>query len=128
MIYTIQTTKDLGTVRNEMEDHAKKVGFGVLHSYDFKQILHTKGFPIEKDITVYEVCNPPAAQQALSQLPIISVYLPCRISVFEENGKTTLSTIGFEDMLGSVDVDEDFKSHMVLVYEDLKRLMHSWDN
>ncbi len=128
MIYSVQTSQDIQTVKSELEAKSKDVGFGVLKIYEFKEILKGKGFPIEKDITVYEICNPPAAQQALSQLPIISVYLPCRISVFEENGKTTLSTIGFEDMLGSVDVDEDFQAHMSLIYEDLKRLMHSWDS
>ena len=127
MIYTTKIKTDINTIKNEMEDKAKTIGFGVLHTYDFKQILHTKGFPIKKEITVFELCNPPGAQQALSQISAISVYLPCRISLYEENGQTTLATIGFEDILASVEVDEDFKTHMILIYENLKRVMHSWD-
>jgi len=127
MIYTTKIKIDINTIKNEMEDKAKTIGFGVLHTYDFKQILHTKGFPIKKEITVFELCNPPGAQQALSQISAISVYLPCRISLYEENGQTTLATIGFEDILASVEVDEDFKTHMILIYENLKRVMHSWD-
>jgi len=128
MIYTTKVKTDISTVKSQIEEKAKKIGFGILHSYDFKQILHTKGFPIEKEITVFELCNPPGAQQALSQISAISVYLPCRISLYEENGQTTLSTIGFEDILGSVEADENFKTHMILIYENLKRIMHSWDN
>ena len=128
MIYTVQTRQNIDKVKTEIEAKAKEVGFGVLHTYDFKQILEGKGFPIEKDITVFEVCNPQAAQKALTKLASISVYLPCRISVYEEDGYATLATIGFEDMLGSVNVDEDFQSYMTLVFEDLKRIMHSWDS
>ncbi|PHS38560.1 MAG: hypothetical protein COB07_08405 [Sulfurovum sp.] len=128
MVYTVKTSSKIDTVKDELETKAKEVGFGILHTYDFKQILQGKGFPIEKDITVFEVCNPEAAQQALTRLSSISVYLPCRISVYEEDGYATLATIGFEDMLGSVDVDEDFQAQMALIFEDLKRIMHSWDN
>lgn len=127
MIYTTHTSTNIETVKSELETKAKESGFGVLHTYNFKQILHTKGFPIEKEITVYEICNPPGAQQALSALAAISVYLPCRISIYTEDGHTTLSTIGFEDIFNSVDVDEDFKTHMILIYENLKHVMHSWD-
>lgn len=127
MIYTVKTTQDISVIKNELEAKAKEVGFGVLHTYDFKQILQEKAFPIEKEITVFELCNPPGAQQALSQIAAISVYLPCRISLYEEEGETSISTIGFEDILHSVKVDENFKTHMLIIYENLKRVMHSWD-
>ena len=127
MIYTIKTSQDIDTVKRELESKAKEVGFGVLKIYEFKQILKEKGYPIEKDIIVYEVCNPPGAQQALSQLPEISVYLPCRISVYENYGKTTLSTIEFENIIGAFDIDERFKTDMIILFENLKKVMHSWD-
>lgn len=127
MIYTVETSTNINTIKQELENKAKEAGFGLLKSYEFKNILESKGFPIEKDITVFELCNPPGAQQALSEIASISVYLPCRISVYEENGATTLSTIGFEDILSSVDVDDRFKSYMIMLFENLKKVMHSWD-
>ena len=127
MIYTVKTTHSITKVKAEIESKAKEIGFGLLNTYEFKKILNDKGFPIKKEITVYEICNPPGAQQALSALAAISVYLPCRISIYEEDGHTALSTIGFEDIFNAVDVDEDFKTHMILIYENLKHIMHSWD-
>ncbi len=103
------------------------MGFGLLKTYEFKKILEGKGFPIEKEISVFELCNPPGAQQALSNLPEISVYLPCRLSVYEENGGTTLATIGVEDIVSAVEVDEEFKAFMSILFANLKQLMHSWD-
>jgi len=127
MIYKIETTIPKKIIEIELEEKAKAMGFGVLHSYDFKKILKKKGFPIELDITVFELCNPAGAQQSLTVMPEISVYLPCRISVYEENGKTVLATIGFEDILSSVAVDEVFKNFMNQLFKNLQKLMHSWD-
>jgi len=127
MIYTTQTTQHINIVKKELEEKAKAAGFGVLNIYDFKKILESKGFPIEKDITVFELCNPKGAQQALTEMAAISVYLPCRLSVYEEEGVTTLSTIEFEDMLNAVEVDDQFKADMKIIFENIKGVMHSWD-
>jgi len=128
MIYTIQTTEHIDIVKKELEEKAKAKGFGVLKIYEFKKMLEDKGFPIKKDITIFELCNPTGAQQVLSEISSLSVYLPCRLSVYEENGVTILATIGFEDILNGIKVDEHFKSYMALVFEDLKQVMQSWDN
>ena len=128
MIYKVETTQDIDLVKEQIEEKAKAVGFGVLQSYEFKKILHDKGYPIEKDITVYELCNPPGAQQALTHIAEISAYLPCRISVYEENGVTKMATIGLAEILNAVDVDDEFKSYMTILFDNLKQVMHSWDD
>ena len=127
MIYKITTQVPLAQVKADLEGHSKESGFGVLNAYEFKKILQSKGFSLNKDITVYELCNPHAAHEALSAMPEISVYLPCRLSVYEENGETVLATINIEDMLNSVSVDEDFKLQMQSVFEYLQSVMHSWN-
>lgn len=126
MIYKIQTDTSIETIKKELQGKAKALGFGVLGSYNFKEILKSKGFEIEKEITVYELCNPPAATEALNTLPDISVYLPCRLSVYEQNGITTLATIGLDDMLNAVDVDSEFKKHLGDIFDNIKALMQTW--
>ncbi|MCJ7766306.1 MAG: DUF302 domain-containing protein [Thiovulaceae bacterium] len=116
----------MDAVKAQLAEKAKELGFGILGSYEFKKILTEKGFAIEKDITVYELCNPAGAQEALSSMPDISVYLPCRLSVYEENGVTTLATIGIEDMLQTVDADELFKKHMGEIFNNIRALMNAW--
>ena len=127
MIYKITTTKPLDVVKQELEAHSKESGFGVIGSYEFKKILEKKGFPIEKDITVYELCNPHAAQEALMSMPEISVYLPCRLSLYEESGKTVLATIDINDIMKSMPVDEKFKENMKNVFAYLDKVMQSWN-
>ncbi|GIT99108.1 MULTISPECIES: DUF302 domain-containing protein [unclassified Sulfurovum] len=124
MIYKLKTHRDIIDIKSKLEAKAKEVGFGVLGSYEFKKILENKGFPIERDIVVYELCNPGGAQQALSTIPEISVYLPCRLSIYREDGLTVLTTIGIEDILQSVNVDDAFRAYMNEIFEKIKTLMH----
>ena len=123
MIYKAQTQTPLATVKTQIQEKAKTLGFGVLNSYDFQEILHSKGFTLNTQITVYEICNPPAANMALNAIPDISVYLPCRISVYEQNGMTVLATIGIEDILNAVEVDDEFKKHMSEIFNNIRALM-----
>ena len=46
-----------------------------------------------RECRVIEVCNPRHAQMVLNQAIEISTALPCRISVYEEDGRTILATI-----------------------------------
>ena len=127
MIYRVTSTKTKSEIESQLAERAKSFGFGVLGSYDFKEILESKGFPIEREITVYELCNPAGAQQALSELPEISVYLPCRLSIYREGDRTILATIGFEDVLASVEVESTLQEHFTTLFERLKGLMKSWE-
>lgn len=128
MIDKVKINKHIETVKQELEEKAKAHGFSVLNVYNFTQMMEDKGFPINKDITVFTLCNPEGVQKTLSQIAEISVYLPSRLSLYEENGVTILATIGIEEIVNAVDVDERFKAFMLLIHENLKRVMHSWDN
>ena len=126
MIYKTQTTYPIDTVKAQLEEKAKAMGFGVIGSYEFKKILQNKGFEIEKDITVYELCNPAAAHSALTELSEISVYLPCRLSIYHENGVTVLATIGIEDIIDATQLDGIFKERMQEIFNNLRALMNAW--
>ena len=125
MIYSQKTNSTILSIKGQIASKAKEQGFGILKEYSFKSLLKEKGFPIERDITVFELCDPASAQVALNTHPEISVYLPCRLSLYEDNGKTVLSTIGIEDMLSAVEVDESFKAFMGEIFSRLKALINS---
>ena len=123
MIYTITTKTPLQTVKDELSLNAKEYGFGVLGSYDFKKILESKGFPIENDVTVFEVCNPKGGQDTLINFPEISAFLPCRVSVYEDGENTALSTIDLSVILGGA--SDELRERLQSVYDNLLKLMRS---
>ena len=126
MIYTIKTLSSLASIVEEMGNHAKSQGLDLLNHYQLKEILQNKGYPIEKEIHVFELCDPHTAQQVLSQVDAVSVYLPCRISAYEEKGFTRLSTPKIDTILNTSDVDEELKAFMSILFYNIKSLMHSW--
>ena len=123
MIYSIKTKKKSEEIKRSVEESAKAFGFGLLHSYAFKEILQEKGYPIEKEITVFELCNPAGAQQVLTQMAGVSVYLPCRLSVYEAEGETVLATIDMEILLQNAEIDSKLRQEMKILFRTLKDLM-----
>lgn len=128
MIYKIETTTPIESVKAELETKAKEFGFGILGVYNFQQILKNKGLILDKNIAVYEICNPIAAQEVLNNVPQISVYLPCRLSIYEENGLTVLETIGIEDMVSSLDINDKVTKYMHSIFDKVSLIMNSWSH
>jgi uncharacterized protein (DUF302 family) len=48
---------------------------------------------IAHECLIFEVCQPQQAKKVLDANMSISTALPCRISVYEEGGQTTLATL-----------------------------------
>jgi uncharacterized protein (DUF302 family) len=93
MLYRVQSEKKVPDVARDLEAAAQRNKFGVLGIHDLKSRMGEKGVPFERACLIFEVCNPHQAKKVLEGNPEISTVLPCRISVYEEGGKTTLATI-----------------------------------
>lgn len=89
MLYRKETSKSVDQVFADIEAASKAHGFGVLHHYDFKQILASKVFPLANECRVMEICNPAQASAVLS----VDMALPYRISICEDGGKTIVGMI-----------------------------------
>ena len=127
MIYTVKALEPCESIKKEFAKKVQEVGFTLLNTYNFTRVLQDKGCAIEKEITVFELCSPPGAQQALIHLPELSVYLPVKISLYEDRGISILSTIGLQDVVNSAETDEQFEAYMEIIFENVKHVMHSWD-
>ena len=61
--------------------------------HDLRAKMAEKGVFFWRECRVFEVCNPHQAKRVLEANLEISTALPCRISVYEESGRTKLATI-----------------------------------
>lgn len=127
MLYTVKSNVDLKTIKAGMLEKAKANGLGILNEYPFKDILKAKGHPIEQEIMVYELCNPATAKEILSKYPEVSVYLPCRVSIYEKDGQVILSTLEIDEITNNFDIDDMVKNHMNEVFNNLKKILNSWN-
>jgi uncharacterized protein (DUF302 family) len=92
MRYIIETKKTPAAAVEDLRASVAKHGFGVLHAYDLQETLNSKGFPLPHACHVLEVCNPEQASKVLTEDIGMNIALPCRISVYEENGQTKIAT------------------------------------
>ncbi|MDD5286934.1 MAG: DUF302 domain-containing protein [Desulfuromonadaceae bacterium] len=67
--------------------------FGVMQIHNLKETMAKKGVEFARECLILEVCQPQQAKKVLDQNMSISTALPCRISVYEEGGKTILATL-----------------------------------
>lgn len=93
LVLTRSTTLPLETVCQRLPEIATRLKFGVLATHNLREKMESKGVPFSRECRVIEVCNPQQARDVLSQAIEISTALPCRISVYEEGGRTVLATI-----------------------------------
>lgn len=105
MYYIVETDKPFERASADLESAVKRRGFGVLHVHDLGTTLRSKGIAFEEQCKVFEVCNPGQAASVLSTDMRLNMALPCRISVFTENGKTRIGLIRPVQMLLALSQD-----------------------
>lgn len=121
--YQLTTTKPVEEIAGSMADVAQQFKFSVLHSYDFREILAGKGFPIERTVTVFEICRAPMAATMLAANPSFAVFMPCRIAVYKENGKTIVSTMNMELAMASIQHNKELYTEAAAIYQSIQEMM-----
>ncbi len=99
MYYIVDTDKSFTQASADLESAVKNHDFGVLHIHDLGNTLRSKGLAFDNECKIFEVCNPSQAAKVLSIDMHLNMALPCRISVYTEQGKTKIGLIKPAQML-----------------------------
>lgn len=119
MIHVVQTDKSVEQTVADLAVAVEKHGFGVLHTYDLQAIMKEKGVDFPHACRILEVCNPHRAAEVLTADMQICLALPCRISVFEEDGETKIGTLRPGQMMEIFPGAKDILSVAASVEKDL---------
>ncbi len=107
MYYIVETAKSFDQASRDLESAVKRHDFGVLHIHDLGTTLRAKGIAFAEECRIFEVCNPVQAAKVLAADMRLNMALPCRISVFTENGKTKIGLIKPMEMLSGLSQDPE---------------------
>jgi RNA polymerase-binding protein DksA len=107
MYYIVRTEKSVGDAARDLEAAVRKHSFGVLHVFDLKDTLTKKGYPLGPQCKIFEICNPEQATRVLQRDMRLNMALPCRISVFEDEGTTKIGMILPAEMLRALSHDRE---------------------
>jgi uncharacterized protein (DUF302 family) len=102
MYYIVESDKSFEQAAIDLEAAVKRNEFGVLHIHDLGATLRSKGIAFAENCKVFEVCNPGQAGKVLSTDMRLNMALPCRISVYTEQGKTMIGMIRPVPMLAAL--------------------------
>lgn len=123
MLYVRETPKEVNQAMTDLERSIAKHGFGLLHSYDFRRTLRGKGYPIDNECRVLEICNPAQASEILKQNMALNMALPCRVSVYQEDGVTKLGMILPTALLALVDPSGELQSQAAEVERIVREII-----
>jgi len=93
MLYIREAKGTVGEVTGKIEEATKANQFGVMGVINLKQKMADKGVEFGPECMIVEVCNPVQAKKVLEADMSISTVLPCRISVYEEDGVVKVATL-----------------------------------
>lgn len=105
MYYIIKTNKTFSQAAADLETAVIRNGFGVMHVHDLGTTLRSKGIAFDEQCKIFEVCNPVQAAKVLSTDMRLNMALPCRISVYTEQGQTKIGLIKPIQMLAALSED-----------------------
>ena len=93
MLVKISTDKTVSEAAAALQTAVQAHQFGVMQVHNLKETMEKKGVELVGECLIFEVCQPQQAKKVLDQDMSVSTALPCRISIYEEGGKTTLATL-----------------------------------
>jgi uncharacterized protein (DUF302 family) len=104
MLFKLSTDKTVSETAAAVQAAVEANHFGVMQVHNLKETMAKKGVEFARECLIFEVCQPQQAKKVLDQNMSVSTALPCRISVYEENGKTVLATLKPTTLLAMFDV------------------------
>jgi len=93
MLIKLSTDKTVTDAAVALQAAVEANHFGVMHVHNLKETMMKKGVEFARECLIFEVCQPQQAKKVLEQNMSVSTALPCRISIYEEAGKTILATL-----------------------------------
>ena len=100
MLVKMSTGKSVSEAAVALESAVQANHFGVMQIHNLKETMAKKGVEFAQECLIFEVCQPQQAKRVLEENMSVSTALPCRISIYEEHGKTMLATIKPTVLLG----------------------------
>ena len=89
-IYIQETKKSFEQAVVDVLKEVDKKGWSLFNVYDVRERLAAKGFQHER-LKIIEICSAKYSNNLLNKNKLVSVCMPCKINVIEDNGKINIA-------------------------------------
>jgi len=118
--YIVETEKSFDDAVVSVLRAVEQKGWSLFNIYDVKERLAAKGFE-QKPLKIIEICSGKHANNFLNKNRLISLCIPCKINVLEENGKVKIA--GMKPTMISQFFPEVSKEEAEEVEKDIKEIV-----
>lgn len=124
-MFTIEfkSQRTIQSIIDDVEIACAEYGFALLHHYNYHEVVASKGFPINRKVYIYEVCQAKVASMVLTSNPHFAPFMPCRIAVYEEGDTTIISTQNMQMMIDSIQSQMQLHVEAIGLFIALQEMM-----
>ena len=123
--YKLETDQPIEKIAAKVQQECDNYKFALLKTYNYHEIVESKGFPIKRKVFIYEICQAKTASLMLTSHPEFSIFMPCKISIYEHEDKTIISTMNLEIALKALKSEKELYEEAFALFNKLKSLMVS---
>ncbi len=105
MQYMEISNKSVQEVVDCLKEVASKYKFGIQHIHNVKENLKSKGIDLENECQIVDICNPIIAEKFLSEDMSLSIIMPCKISVYTQDGDTMIAMNSLVQLVDDINPD-----------------------
>ena len=105
MQYMEVTDKSVQEVIDSLKEITSKYKYGIQHIHNVKETLKSKGIDLGNECQIVDICNPIIAEKFLSEDMSLSIVMPCKISVYTQDGETTIAMNSLVQLVDDINPD-----------------------
>lgn len=118
-----KSKRSIQSIIDDVEAVCAEYRFALLHQYNYHEVVANKGFPIDRKVYIYEVCQAKVASMMLTSNPHFAPFMPCRIAVYEEGDTTIISTQNMQMMIDLIQSQEHLHIEAIRLFTALQNMM-----
>lgn len=126
MIFTHKPKLNSTQIEERIEEDGKKIGLMIKKHFPFSKSLPQNGFAIKEHASVFELCKAPVAAKLLNTQPELNILMPCRISIYDKDDVSFISTPDMSIQLEMFDCDEELKEDILQLYYDMINMIKQY--
>ena len=105
MQYMEATNKSVQEVIDCLKEVTAKYKYGIQHIHNVQETLKSKGIDLGNECQIVDICNPIVAEQFLSEDMSLSIIMPCKISVYSQDGETIIAMNSLVQLVDDINPD-----------------------
>ena len=125
MQYIEVTNKSVQEVIDSLKEVAPRYKYGIQHIHNVQETLKSKGIDLGNECQIVDICNPIVAEKFLSEDMSLSIIMPCKISVYTQDGDTMIAMNSLVQLVDDINPDlielaQEVQEQLLEIIDEIK--------